>query len=119
MISPLMREIGEQWNDGDLRIMHEHMASAVVRTYLGDVLRSLDVSEAAPRAVASTLEGERHEIGALTAAVAAAFEGWRAAYLGPNLPWEEIARAAELIDARAVLISIIMPPEGGKTGSGI
>jgi DNA-binding transcriptional MerR regulator/methylmalonyl-CoA mutase cobalamin-binding subunit len=117
VIAPLMRSLGERWSDGSLRILHEHMASAVVRTYLGDVLRSLEVSDEAPRAVSATLEGERHEIGALTAAVSAALEGWKVEYLGPNLPWEEIARAAEIFGARAVMISIILPAEENRAAA--
>jgi methanogenic corrinoid protein MtbC1 len=115
VISPLMLALGDQWSEGSLRVIHEHAASAVIRTYLGDLLRSLKVSDAAPRAVATTLEGEMHEIGALTAAVGAALQGWKVHYLGPNSPWEEIARAAELFDATLVLISVIMPPENGHT----
>jgi DNA-binding transcriptional MerR regulator/methylmalonyl-CoA mutase cobalamin-binding subunit len=117
IIVPLMVQIGEQWSRGAIRILHEHMAAAVIRTYLGDVLRSLEVSDAAPRAIASTLEGERHELGALAAAVSAALEGWKAEYAGSNLPWEEIAGAAELYDARAVLISVIMPDEMVRVGA--
>jgi DNA-binding transcriptional MerR regulator/methylmalonyl-CoA mutase cobalamin-binding subunit len=119
VVKPLMHEIGEYWSDGSLRILHEHMASAVVRTYLGDQLRSLEVSERAPRGVATTLAGERHELGALTAAVAAAFEGWHVEYLGPNLPWEEIARAAEVFEATVVMISIILSPDESKALSEI
>jgi DNA-binding transcriptional MerR regulator/methylmalonyl-CoA mutase cobalamin-binding subunit len=111
VIVPLMNALGEQWSEGSLRILHEHMASAVIRTYLGDLLRSLEVPESAPRAVAATLEGERHEIGALAAAVSASLQGWKVQYLGPNLPWEEIARTAEIFHAALVLISVIMFPE--------
>jgi len=110
VIVPLMQALGAQWSEGSLRIVHEHAASAVIRTYLGDLLRSLEVSDSAPRAVSCTLEGERHEIGALYAAVGAALQGWKVQYLGPNLPWEEIARAVEIYDADLVLISVIMPP---------
>jgi DNA-binding transcriptional MerR regulator/methylmalonyl-CoA mutase cobalamin-binding subunit len=114
VVVPLMQALGAQWSEGSLRIVHEHAASAVIRTYLGDLLRSLEVSDSAPRAVSCTLEGERHEIGALYAAVGAALQGWKVQYLGPNLPWEEIARAVEIYDADLVLISVIMPPEQSR-----
>ena len=108
VVIPLMGKIGDFWSEGSLRILHEHMASAVVRTFLGDILRSLDHGKNSPRGIATTLAGERHELGALTAAVAAALEGWHIQYLGSNLPWEEIAQAAELSRAHVVLLSIIL-----------
>ncbi len=114
VIIPLMRSIGEQWSKGSVRIVHEHAASAVIRTYLGDQIRSLDVTESAPRAVTCTPEGELHEMGALAAAVGAAVQGWRVQYLGPNLPWEEIAGSVEIFKADLVLVSVIMGSGEGR-----
>jgi DNA-binding transcriptional MerR regulator/methylmalonyl-CoA mutase cobalamin-binding subunit len=119
VVIPLMKEIGDFWNEGSIRILHEHMASAVVRTFLGDLLRALDSSREAPRGISTTLSGDRHELGALTAAVAAALEGWHVEYLGPNLPWEEIAQAAELSHARVIMISIVLYTDEGKVLSDI
>jgi methanogenic corrinoid protein MtbC1 len=114
VIVPLMRSIGAQWAEGSLRVLHEHAASAVILTYLGDLLRSLKTSDSSPRAVAGTLQGELHEIGCLAAAVCASLQGWKVQYLGSNLPWEEMAGAAEIFHATLILVSVIMPPE--KTG---
>jgi len=115
VVIPFMRKIGDFWSEGRIRILHEHMASVVVRTFLGDLLRSLDYAKDSPRGIATTLAGERHELGALTAAVAAALEGWHIQFLGSNLPWEEIAQAAELSRAHVVLISIILVSDEIKT----
>ncbi|MFO7894033.1 MAG: cobalamin-dependent protein, partial [Longimicrobiales bacterium] len=48
-----------------------------------------------------------HEFGALLAAVVAADAGWRVLYLGPSLPAEEIAAAAERSGARVVAVSVV------------
>jgi methanogenic corrinoid protein MtbC1 len=114
LIDPLMRDIGKQWSCGKIRVLHEHMASAVIRTYLGNIMSSLDVSDSAPHVVSTTPAGEPHEIGALTAAVAAAMEGWKAIYLGPNLPAEDIIRAADLSHVLAVMLSVTMVPEQSR-----
>jgi MerR family transcriptional regulator, light-induced transcriptional regulator len=50
---------------------------------------------------------DRHELGGLLAAAAAASEGWRVVYLGPDLPPEEIAAAAEASRARVVGLSVV------------
>jgi methanogenic corrinoid protein MtbC1 len=39
-------------------------------------------------------------------------EGWRTTYLGPNLPAEEIAAAARMLQAKAVALSIAYPGNG-------
>lgn len=110
MISPLMRRIGEMWQAGDLRIAHEHLASAVVRTFLSGLLGSYRSAPQAPTLVVCTLTGQHHELGSLMVSVRAASMGWRVTYLGANLPAEEIASAALQLDARAVAISLVHPP---------
>jgi methylmalonyl-CoA mutase cobalamin-binding subunit len=47
----------------------------------------------------------------LMVAAAAAAEGWRPTYLGPDLPAEEIAAAVQEKGARAVALSIVYPPD--------
>ena len=109
LIAPLMREIGEQWRMGALRIAHEHFATAVVRTLLGAICEGVDVSASMPNLVVATPRGQLHEIGALIAGMTAASEGWDVTYLGPNLPAEEIVGCAVQNSAKAVGLSIIYP----------
>jgi MerR family transcriptional regulator, light-induced transcriptional regulator len=56
-----------------------------------------------------TPAGQAHELGAMLAATTAAGNGWRVIYLGPDLPAEELARAARQVRADAVALSIIYP----------
>ena len=111
LIAPLMREIGEQWRTGALRIAHEHLATAVVRTLLGNMCQGFDLSAAMPNLVIGTPQGQRHEIGALIAGTTAASEGWRVTYLGPNLPVAEIIGCAVHNSAKAVGLSITYPTD--------
>lgn len=109
LLAPLMQRIGEQWKQGALRPFQEHMASAVVRSFLGVTLA--DASPLAPVLVAATPARQRHELGAMLATASAAAEGWRVVYLGPDLPPEEIAAAALHQGARAVALSLVYPPD--------
>jgi len=111
IVVPFIYEVGDFWDEGSLRIAHEHLASAVLRTYLGDMLRSTDVSQSAPAGIFMTPLAQFHEFGALIAAVIAASMEWRAVYLGPNLPAEEIAAAADRIQVRLVGLSIVYPKD--------
>jgi methanogenic corrinoid protein MtbC1 len=111
IIAPLLVQIGDRWRDGTLRVASEHLASATVRTLLGLMNGAFPSTPGAPRLVVTTPAGQLHELGALLAATVAASEGWHAAYLGPSLPAEEIAAAAERVGARAVALSIIFPDD--------
>lgn len=111
VIVPLMREVGERWRSGSLRICHEHMASAQVIVFLSTLLAGADTGDGGPRLVVTTPAGQRHEIGALLVALTAASEGWQVLYLGPNSPAAEIAATALQGDARAVALSIVYPPD--------
>lgn len=110
LLAPLLRRIGELWHEGTLRPSHEHLATAVVRSFLGG-LRDSVAPPGAPTLVVTTPAGQLHELGALLAAATARSEGWQVLYLGPNLPAEEIAAAVEQRQARALALSITYPPD--------
>ncbi|HVG09832.1 MAG TPA: MerR family transcriptional regulator [Thermoanaerobaculia bacterium] len=111
LLVPLLRRVGELWQDGEMRPTHEHVASAVVRSFLGGMYHAYDIPATAPHLIATTPQRQRHELGALMVAAVAAGEGWRATYLGPDLPSEEIAAAATEKGAQAVALSLIYPPD--------
>ena len=111
VIVPLMYRIGDRWHEGTLRVAHEHLASAVVRTALGSLSRGFGPSPSDPTLVVATPTGQLHELGALVVATTAASNGWHVTYLGPSLPAEEIAVAAYQSHARAVALSLVYPPD--------
>ncbi len=111
LIVPLMNAIGNRCRAGTLRIMHEHLATAVVRTFLWGLNNSPDMSVAAPTLVVTTPVGQWHEIGALIVASTAVAEGWGVTYLGTNLPAEEIAAATLHQVGRAVALSLVYPTD--------
>jgi MerR family transcriptional regulator, light-induced transcriptional regulator len=111
VIVPLMYRIGDLWHEGTLRVAHEHLVSAVVRTSLGSLSRGFAPTASAPALVVATPTGQMHELGALIVAVTAASDGWRVSYLGPSLPAEDIAAAAHQNGARAVALSLIYPAD--------
>jgi MerR family transcriptional regulator, light-induced transcriptional regulator len=109
VISPLMRETGEGWRRGDLRIYQEHMATETVRSFLGTLLDRAEPVPGGVVAVAATPSRQMHEIGALLAAVSVVLEGQKVVYLGPNVPPHELIRACEVFDADLLLLSVSYP----------
>lgn len=111
VLGPLMESIGEHWNAGELRVTHEHLASSVVRSFLGRIRQSEISVASGPRILVTTPAGQIHELGAALAGAAAALEGWRVTYLGPNVPAAEVAAAAAQLQPRAVALSIVYPTD--------
>ena len=109
VIDPLMDQIGTSWERGTLRIADEHMASAIVRAFLGSIHDLRRMATSGPGIVVTTPSGQVHEIGAMMVAIVAAAAGWRAVYLGPDLPADEISGAARRHGARVVALSIVFP----------
>ena len=109
LIVPLMVRIGEMWRCGDLRVAQEHMASAIVRTFLTTMNARHPIPAGAPTLIVATPVGQWHELGALMAASHALEAGWDVLYLGASLPAEEIAGAAASRRARAVLLNLVYP----------
>lgn len=111
LMVPLMQRIGDLWCVGSLRVAQEHLASAIVRNFLGNMNGTFEAPDTAPHLIITTPAGQRHEFGALIAVTTAAAQGWRVTYLGPDLPAEEIAATIQQTKARAVALSIIYPPD--------
>jgi methanogenic corrinoid protein MtbC1 len=111
ILSPFLERLGDLWSEGSLRVAQEHLSSGIIRGFLANLSRQNTSSQTEPLLIATTPAGQHHEFGALFAAVVASSSGWRTMYLGPNLPAEEIAGAAEVNGARAVALSIIHPAD--------
>jgi DNA-binding transcriptional MerR regulator/methylmalonyl-CoA mutase cobalamin-binding subunit len=110
LVNALLHEMGEQWKAGSMRICQEHMAVAVVRSFLGELLTSCNRA-LGPVLIVTTPSGQYHELGAMMVAVIAASWGWEIVNLGPNTPAAEIAAAAAQTRATAVGLSIVYPPD--------
>ena len=106
VVAPFLREIGVAWAEGTLSVRHEHFASGVVADFLREARRPFEERAEGPVAVATTLPGDLHEIGLLSAALFLSISGWRVAYLGQDTPVREIAAFAKDAGARAVAVSV-------------
>lgn len=111
IIAPLVMEVGESWRRGEMRVVHEHLATSVVRDFLAIGSRNYQLSPKAPELLVTTPVGQIHEVGALLATAVARDLGWRVTYLGPSLPAEEIAACVEIRKARAVALSMVYPSD--------
>lgn len=109
--APLLRRMGDEWAAGRLTPAQEHLATAIIQRVLEGAIHFLVAPHGAPNLLLATPAGEQHKMGAVLAATAAAAEGWRVTYLGPDLPAGEIAAAAAAAAARVVGVSVIYAAE--------
>ena len=109
LAEPLLRRIDEERDAGHLTTAQERLATLTVRRLLDGAMLSLVVPNGASHLLVATPAGERRELEALLVAAAAAVEGWRVTYLGPDLSADEIAAAAAGTAAQAVGVSVSQP----------
>jgi MerR family transcriptional regulator, light-induced transcriptional regulator len=103
IVLPLAETIGELWALGVMPIAAEHLASEVILHALKGGLRSLRGD--GRLMLAACLPGERHEWGILAMLAILQEEGWRAHYLGADLPLDDLVNAAGRLSPAAVALS--------------
>ncbi|MFC2135510.1 MerR family transcriptional regulator [Bacteroidota bacterium] len=109
IIIPLVNLIGKHWQDGILRISHEHLASGIIRKVMGNLSDGYNIPETAPNLIVTTPEGQYHETGAMIGAALASSDGWQVTYLGVSLPAEDIAAVVEKKKSSCLFLSIVYP----------
>jgi DNA-binding transcriptional MerR regulator/methylmalonyl-CoA mutase cobalamin-binding subunit len=109
LAEPLLERIDKERDAGSLTTTQERLATFTIRRVLDGAVLSLIVPNGASHLLVATPAGERRELGALVVAAAAAAEGWRVTYLGPDLSADEIAGAAAGTAAQAVGVSVSRP----------
>jgi methanogenic corrinoid protein MtbC1 len=107
IVSPMLGVIGERWQSGKMRIVHEHMASSVIQTFLQESVYARTSEEPLAHIAMATPTGQQCNLGLLMAAVVAADNGWLVHYFGTDLPAEELAAAALAKQVQAVAISVV------------
>ena len=107
VLVPIFEQIGARWAAGTLSVAEEHAASVVLRNHLAQLMGLFAADSGRGPVVTATLTGERHEFGALLAALTSALAGYRVLHLGADLPAREIATAARTCGAEIVMVSLV------------
>ena len=107
LAAPLLQRMGDEWEAGRLTPGQEHLATEIVERVLEGLIHFLIAAPGAPSLLLATPAGEEHKVGTVLAAAAAAAEGWRVTYLGPDLMADEIEAAARAAAAQVVGVSVV------------
>ncbi len=110
---PVLKEVGDRWESGEISVAQEHFASGVIRTHLAAQFVTIAQQPFGARhAVCTTLPHDEHEIGALALGIHLSQCGYRVSYLGSKLPMDALAGFVNKQQPDLVCVSCItLPPD--------
>lgn len=108
LILPGLREVGDEWERGELEVAQEHFASNLVRERLLGLAR-LWGRGSGPLAILACAPGERHDIGLIAFGLLLRSHGWRILFLGADTPVETLERTVGSNPARLVVVASVDP----------
>ncbi|MEX1164151.1 MAG: MerR family transcriptional regulator [Nitriliruptor sp.] len=106
VLLPVLRHLGDGWEDDPRIIAREHFATNTLRPRLQRLLRTRPRTTA-PVCLAAAPETEEHDLGLLASAVVAADAGWRVHYLGARTPTVAMERASVDLSPDVVLVGAV------------
>jgi methanogenic corrinoid protein MtbC1 len=114
------KEIGELWHVGDVSVAEEHLVSETTREVMTLIVaRRAPRVPAGPGLVAASVSGNAHDIGLRAVTDLFRLAGWRALFLGTNMPPEEIARAAAAFGVELVVLNATLTTQLHALGDSI
>ena len=106
IVAPTLHEISERCVSKEISAAHKRLAAELLRRMLSSLFRFYPPAENAATLLLATPAEEPGEIGLLLGALLAATHGWRAVYLGADLPAAEIALAVRTTNAQVLVLSL-------------
>ncbi|HVG83059.1 MAG TPA: B12-binding domain-containing protein, partial [Vicinamibacterales bacterium] len=114
-LMPTLAQVGDEWHRHRASIAQEHLMSSTVRNILGSFLRVYARPNVPARLLFATPAGERHELGTLGAAMLAASSGLGVAYLGPDLPADDLVESVKAAGAQVMVLGLTRVSGGSAT----
>ena len=110
VIQPAQYEIGRLWQENQITVVQEHLATGISQLALAHLYRYL---RRGPRngalALVACVEGEHHDMGARVAADHLEMRGYDVRYLGASVPTYSLIDEIRKQRPRLVAISATMP----------
>lgn len=96
VFAPVLVEIGNRWEAGEIGVAHEHLAAEVTTSLISELAGRLRLAPEGGRlAIVACSPGERHCIGGQMLTGLLEGEGWEVLFLGATLPLEELVALAD------------------------
>lgn len=106
LLAPVQRELGRLWQLGRLGVQDEHLASYATVTTIARLHEHIaDTPRDGRVALATSVEGDTHDLGLRMASDFLELDGWRVAMLGADTPPADVLAAIDRFDPALVLAS--------------
>ena len=110
VIQPCMYRVGDLWQEGEISVAQEHLASAMMARVMAAVYPRLEpLIPRRGKAVVTAAPNEYHEMGARIVADCLGMAGWEISYLGANTPTADLVKFLARAKPFLVAISVAMP----------
>lgn len=107
VFQPALREVGRRWEENDLSVAQEHLATAITQSAMARLYdRLFEGAEDGPVLVGACVAGEQHEVGLQMLCDLAERAGWTSYFLGASVPAVDLRRLIEEKGARVVALSV-------------
>ena len=110
LTTPILRILGEQWQDAETGIAQEHFFSVYLRNKLGTRIHHLNQQAKGPLLLQACLPGEFHETGLLFFSLASVNHGYRLLLLGANTPLQQLPAVLEKKHCEGIVLSCMYKP---------
>lgn len=104
VVMPVLRQVGDGWESGELGVLHEHFASSAFRGVLGELRMPVE-GERVRTAVLACPPRELHDLPLELFGAMLHARRWRVVSLGANTPMTAIAEAVRVLGADAVVLA--------------
>jgi len=111
VITPALRAVGDLWEDGQLSIGEEHLATEIALRVVALQRETYRVARRRTRTVVvlAAVDGEQHVVGLRMAGSLLAHAGFDVKQLGASVPAADLARLAGRHEAAVVALTMTMP----------
>ena len=106
VILPLLQDIGEGWERGEVTIAQEHFASNLVRGRLMALGRGWGRGTG-HHALLAAPPGEQHDLGLVVLALVLRDRGWRVTFLGADTPIETITDTKRRVAPEVIVLAML------------
>ncbi len=114
VLSPVLREIGRRWHEGELSVAQEHLASHRLGTMLRDLSRLAPGANGASRILLASFADDDHELGLLSAGTRLSTWGYRPVFLGARTPPPAVRSAVKAMSPALVALSVTITPNRSR-----
>lgn len=111
VLQPALREVGRLWQENEMSVAEEHLATAITTSAMLRLSAEIDFSSSPrPTLIAACVGPERHEIGLRMLCDFLDIEGWDTIFLGSAVPRDDLVEMIHHRRPRVVALSTTLEP---------